>query len=76
MVRIHQGASLKSQSSTEFLRSFRSQVRGVYAMGGVMAVDHWIDARRDLGLLSGRLVNRADDELQLAIGRVIEESTF
>ena len=67
---------LKQGSSIPELRAFRQQIRDVHSMGGVMAVDHWIEARRDWGLLSGRLVNRAADELQLAIGRVIDEITL
>ena len=65
---------LKQGSSIPELREFRSQIRDVYSLGGVMGIDHWIEARRDLGLLSGRLVNKAADELQLAIGRVIDEA--
>ena len=41
---------LKQGSTIPELREFRSQVRDVHSMGGVMAVDHWIEARRDLGL--------------------------
>ena len=67
---------LKQGSSIPELREFRQQVRDVYSMGGALGVDNWIEARRDLGLLSGRLVNRAADELQLAIGRVIDEITL
>ena len=66
---------LKQRSKIEELREFRSQARDVYSMGGALGVDNWIEARRDLGLLSGRLINRAADELQLAIGRVIDEIT-
>jgi len=67
---------LKQGSSIPELREFRSQVRDVYSMGGALGVDNWIEARRDLGLLSGRLINRAADEHQLAVGRVIDEITL
>ena len=66
---------LKQSSSIQEVREFRQQVRDVYSMGGPLGVDHWIEARRDLGLLSGRLVNRAADELQGAIGTLIDEAT-
>ena len=65
---------LKQGSSIPELREFRSQVRDVHSLGGVMAVDNWIDARREWGLLSGRVVNKAADELQTTIGRVIDEA--
>jgi len=67
---------LKQSSSIPELREFRQQVRDVYSMGGPLGVDNWIEARRDLGLLSGRLVNRAADELQGAIGTLIDEATI
>ena len=66
---------LKQSSSIPEVRAFRQQVRDIYSMGGPLGVDNWIEARRDLGLLSGRLVNRAADELQGAIGTLIDEAT-
>ena len=66
---------LKQGSPIPEVRQFREQCRDIYSMGGVMAVDHWIEARRDLGLISGRLVNRAADDLQGCIASVIEEAT-
>ena len=66
---------LKQSSSIPEVRAFRQQVHDIYSMGGPLGVDNWIEARRDLGLLSGRLVNRAADELQGAIGTLIDEAT-
>ena len=66
---------LKQSSSIPEVRAFRQQVRDIYLMGGPLGVDNWIEARRDLGLLSGRMVNRAADELQGAIGTLIDEAT-
>lgn len=66
---------LKQGSSIPEVREFRSQARDVCAMGGPLGLDSWIEARRDLGLLSGRLVNRAADDLQGCICSLIEEAT-
>ena len=66
---------LKQSSKIEELRHFRQQCRDVFSLGGVVGLDEWLDARRELGLLSGRLLSKAATELQLAIGRVIDEIT-
>ena len=68
-------ALLKQGSSIPELKDFRNQCRDVFRLGGVMGLDHWIEARRDLGLFPTRQVERAADDLQSALGRVIDEAT-
>ena len=66
---------LKQSSSIPEVRAFRQQVRDVYSMGGPLAVDSWIEARRELGLLVHPNVLKSADDLQGAIGSVIDEAT-
>ena len=66
---------LKQSSSIPELKQFREEVRTVYSLGGVMGVDSWIEARRDLGLFVHPNVVKAADDLQGCIGSVIDEAT-
>ena len=66
---------LKQGSSIPELKDFRNQCRDVFRLGGVIGLDEWIEARRDLGLFPTRQVERAADDLQAALGRVIDEAT-
>ena len=68
-------ALLKQGSSIPELKDFRNQCRDVFRLGGVIGLDEWIEARRDLGLFPTRQVERAADDLQSALGRVIDEAT-
>ena len=65
---------LKQSSSIPEVRAFRQQVRDIYSMGGPLGVDNWIEARRDLGLITDPLVERAATDLQSALGRVIDQA--
>ena len=69
-------ALLKQGSSIPELKDFRDQCRDVFRLGGVIGLDEWIEARRDLGLLPTRQVERAADDLQAALGRVFDEATL
>ena len=68
-------ALLKQGSSIPELKDFRNQCRDVFRLGGVLGLDYWIEARRDLGLFPTRQVERAADDLQAALGRVFDEAT-
>ena len=67
---------LNSNSSLEGVKEFRVQCRDVYRLGGVFGLDHWVDARRDLGLLENPDIERVADDLQAAIGSVIDSITL
>ena len=67
-------ALLKQGSSIPELKDFRNQCRDVFRLGGVIGLDEWIEARRDLGLFPTRQVERAADDLQFALGRVIDQA--
>jgi len=67
-------ALLKQGSSIPELKDFRNQCRDVFRLGGVIGLDEWIEARRDLGLIPTRQVERAADDLQFALGRVIDQA--
>ena len=67
-------ALLKQGSSIPELKDFRNQCRDVFRLGGVLGLDYWIEARRDLGLITDPLVERAATDLQLVLGRVIDQA--
>lgn len=69
-------ALLKQGSSIPELKDFRNQCRDVFRLGGVMGLDHWLEARRNLKLLPTRQVERAADDLEAVLGRVIDEATM
>ena len=69
-------AILNSNSTLEGLRDFRMQCRDVYSLGGIFGLENWVDARRDLGLLENRDVEKAADDLQACIGAVIDSLTI
>ena len=66
---------LKAGSTIPELKEFRQQCRDVFCLGGVLGLDHWIEARRNLDLLTDKAVVKAADELQAAIGSVIDAAT-
>ena len=66
---------LKQSSSIPEVRAFRQQCRDVFRLGGVLGLDYWIEARRDLGLITDPLVEKAATKLQFAVGRVIDKAT-
>ena len=67
-------ALLKQRGSQPEIRAFREQCRDVFRLGGVLGLDYWIEARRDLGLITDPLVERAATDLQLVLGRVIDQA--
>lgn len=67
-------ALLKQGSSIPELKDFRNQCRDVFRLGGVIGLHEWIEARRDLGLITYPLVERAVTDLQSALGRVIDQA--
>ena len=67
-------ALLKQRGSQPEIRAFREQCRDVFRLGGVLGLDYWIEARRDLGLITDPLVERAATDLQSALGRVIDQA--
>ena len=69
-------AILKSNSTLEGVKEFRVQCRDVYRLGGVFGLDHWVEARRDLGLLENPDLEKVADDLQGAIGSVIDSLTL
>ena len=68
-------ALLKQGSSIPELKDFRNQCRDIFRLGGVLGLDYWIEARRDLGLITDPLVERAATDLQFALGHVIDEAS-
>ena len=69
-------ALLKQRGSQPEIRAFRDQARDVFRQGGPWGLDAWIEARRELGLITDPLVERAASDLQSAVGRVIDEATM
>ena len=67
---------LKQSSNIPEVKEFREQCRDVFRLGGVIGLDEWIDARRELGLLNDRYVSRAADDLQGCLGSVIDAATI
>ena len=67
-------ALLKQRGIQPEIRAFREQCRDVFSLGGVLGLDHWIEARRDLGLIIDPLVERVATDLQSALGRVIDQA--
>ena len=67
---------LKSGSTIPELAHFRSQCRDVFKLGGVMGLYEWVEARVEKGLLGEeKTVHKAADDLQGAIGSVIDAAT-
>ena len=66
---------LKQNGKVSELREFREQCRDLFRLGGVIGLDHWIEARRNLNLLTDKAVLKAADDLQGAIGSVIDAAT-
>ena len=67
-------ALLKQRGSQPEIRAFRDQVRDVFRQGGPWGLDAWIEARRELGLITDPLVELAATDLQSALGRVIDQA--
>ena len=67
---------LKAGSTIPELREFRQQCRAVFRLGGVLGLDYWIEARRNLNLLTDKSVWKAADELQAALGSVMDSATM
>ena len=53
-----------------------SNAGDVFKLGGVFGLYEWIEARRDLGLLCNQNAIKAADELQAALGSVIDSATL
>ena len=68
--------TLKQGSTIPELKEFRQQCRDVFKLGGVFGLDNFIEARRDLGLLYNKDVSKAADDLQVALGSVIDAATL
>ena len=66
---------LKAGSTIPELREFRQQCRDVFRLGGVLGLDYWIEARRNLDLLTDKAVSKAADDLQGCFGSVIDAAT-
>ena len=66
---------LKQKSSIPELQEFRDQCRDVFRLGGVIGLDEWIEARRELNLIADPMLIRHADNLQCAIGSVIDVAT-
>lgn len=67
---------LKQNSNIPELAEFRIQCRDVFRLGGVLGLDEWIDARRDLGLFRTKVILKAADDLQGLLGSVIDAATM
>ena len=63
---------LKQNSSIPEVRAFRQQCRDVYRLGGVLGLDHWLEARFELGLITERSAVKAAIELQGVLNRIID----
>ena len=66
---------LKQTSTLADVREFREQCRDVFRLGGIFGLDHWIEARREWKLIHDNSVLKAADDLQAAIGSVIDAAT-
>lgn len=66
---------LKQNGKDSEVRAFHEQCRDVFRLGGVLGLDHWIEARRNLNLLTDKSVLKAADDLQAALGSVIDAAT-
>ena len=53
---------LRTRGSTPELEAFKQQLRWIARVGGGSGLEHWLDARRELGLMT-------DPQLELQINR-------
>ena len=67
-------ALLKQNSGIPAVRAFREQCRDMYRLGGVLGLDHWIEARFELGLITDPTAVKAAIELQGILNRIIDEA--
>ena len=60
---------LRTRGSTPELEAFKQQLRWIARVGGGSGLEHWLDARRELGLLTDPQLERLAEALELQINR-------
>ena len=66
-------ALLKQGGQTPEVREFRDHARDVFKLGGIVGLDHWLDARIELGLVDDKEVLKAMLCLHKAVSKVLTE---
>lgn len=60
---------LRTRGSTPELEAFKQQLRWIARVGGGSGLEHWLDARRELGLMTDPQLERLAEALELQINR-------
>ena len=66
-------ALLKQGGQTPEVREFRDHARDVFKLGGIVGLDHWLEARIELGLVDDKEVSKAMLCLHKAVSKVLTE---